>query len=102
MQTTTVNTGEAAMKSKERSKKRNAPHSCGASLFYPLPNLNAGRGTAEPTAFFFAHTILISKPTILVRNAQIQAMTHCPITMLVAHLPPSSRLMEAIAAIQGV
>ena len=34
--------------------------------------------------------------------AQIHAMPHCNITMPAAHFPPNSRLMEAIAATQGV
>ena len=35
-------------------------------------------------------------------RAAIQATTHCQITTPTAHLPPSSRLMEATEATQGV
>lgn len=35
-------------------------------------------------------------------KAHIHAMIHCPITMPKAHLLPSSRLTEAIAATHGV
>lgn len=35
-------------------------------------------------------------------NATIQAITHCPITIVVAHLPPNSRFTDAIAATHGV
>lgn len=34
--------------------------------------------------------------------ATIQAITHCPITMTVAQLPPNSLRIEAIAATHGV
>ena len=44
----------------------------------------------------------IKTPTIFTKNAAIQAITHCPITTPAAHLPPSSRFTEAIAATQGV
>ena len=41
-------------------------------------------------------------PINLTINAQIQAIAHWPTTIIVAHLPPSSLLTAATAAIQGV
>ena len=42
------------------------------------------------------------RPTRRNSVAQTQATAHWPTTMAKAHLPPSSRLTEAIAATQGV
>ena len=41
-------------------------------------------------------------PTRYTTNAATQAITHCPITTPTAHLLPSSLLMDAIAATNGV
>ena len=43
-----------------------------------------------------------SNPIVCTIKAQIQAMTHWKMTIFTAHGPPSSLLIEAIAATQGV
>ena len=47
-------------------------------------------------------TCCIHQKIKLAASAHIHAMTHCSITTMKAHLEPSSRRMEAIAATQGV
>ena len=47
-------------------------------------------------------TCCIHQNIKLAASAQIHAMTHCSITTMKAHLEPSSRRMEAMAATQGV
>lgn len=41
-------------------------------------------------------------PTSITKSAAIHATTHCPMTTPSAHLPPSSRFTQAIAATHGV
>lgn len=60
---------------------------------------------AHPVFGSFSDPAQISpnaSPTRRITSAAIQAMAHCPTTTPTAHLPPSSRLTEAMAATQGV
>ena len=51
---------------------------------------------------FINHCIPIAIATSLTTKAQIHAMPHWATTIPIAHLPPSSLLIDAIAATHGV
>ena len=57
------------------------------------------------SAIFISHLLLYNPTAIQMKcaiNAMIHATTHCQKTTPTAHLDPSSRLIDAIAATQGV
>ena len=51
---------------------------------------------------FEKNNYMKSNPIVCTIKAQIQAITHWKTTIFTAHGPPSSLLIEAIAATQGV
>lgn len=57
---------------------------------------------AKTTRQLIASAYETAIPTSITKNAAIQATTHCPMTTPSAHLPPSSRFTQAIAATHGV
>ena len=76
--------------------------------FLPCRIFRTAKKTAAPirarisqSQTFIAQAPKIA-PTRRTRKAMIQAMTHCHRTTSPAHFPPSSRLIAATAATQGV